>query len=276
MLTAHPNIFIKNELPDVCNIFAKQLSREHVLFGIDTVIQESYHTNLKNFLDKIGKTRWGIKDPRLTYCLYCLTHHFPNAQMVFIIRDGRAVANSNIKNKWGFATNTYYGAELWKKETRLQREFINRNLGKCHLIKYENLISDTRLELIKICDFLQEEFSSDMLYYYETPSYINKTKFNKNAFEEINPDIVSKWKRELSKFQINIFESISGDELERNGYELIGKKVRLTKFLRIIFYLQQKVLGELQLQYQLKLRSMNNRNSLLKRLTISRRVYRRY
>jgi hypothetical protein len=254
MLTAHPNVFIKNELPDACSIFAEQLSKERVLCGIDAAIQESYHADLKTFLEKIGKTRWGVKDPRLTYCLKSLTYHFPDARMIFIIRDGRAVANSNIKNRWGIATNTYYGAELWKKEIRMQKEFIKKNIDNCYFVKYENLISNTKLELVKICDFLDEKFPNDMIHYYKTPSYINKTKLNENAFNKVDANIASKWKEELSKFQINIFESIAGDELENNGYELVGEKIKVSKLLKCLFYLQQKIIGETQLQYQLRLR----------------------
>ena len=82
MLTAHPNIFIKNELSDPCRIFSVKKSKEEVIHDIDIEIQNSYHENLKNFLKRIDKKVWGLKDPKLTYCLDDLESYFPNAKFL--------------------------------------------------------------------------------------------------------------------------------------------------------------------------------------------------
>jgi hypothetical protein len=235
MLTAHPNIFIKNELPDIHSIFSTEKSREQIVAEIDAVMQKTYNLGLENFLRKTGKKRWGVKDPGLIYCINCLDRHFPDAKIIIIIRDGRAVANSYITNRWGIAANIYYGAKTWKREVENQLEFAREREKKCFIVKYENIIKNTDFELRRLCRFLEESYAESMHYYYS-----------------IDENIASDWKKRLTKFQINIFEAVAGDMLQKTQYELIGENIKIPKILKLWFYFHQKIVGEIQMQYRLK------------------------
>ena len=223
-----------------------------VMAAIDTVMQETYQADLGSFLRQINKQRWGLKDPSLTYCLDALIQHFHDARIIIIVRDGRAVANSYIKNKWGVATNTYYGALRWKREVELQQIFASHYPELCYTIKYENLVLNPDGELRRICEFLDEPFAESMLDYDSSPVYIKKTSMNENAFRQLDREIMSKWQKELTPFQIDIFESVAGDLLTQYQYELVGKTIKIPKIVKRWFSMQQRVLGELQLQYRLR------------------------
>ena len=55
MLTAHPNIFIKNEFSDPYRIFSGDRSKQEIINDIDIEIQNAYHENLESFLKRIEK-----------------------------------------------------------------------------------------------------------------------------------------------------------------------------------------------------------------------------
>jgi hypothetical protein len=38
--------------------------------------------------------------------------------------------------------------------------------------------------------------------------------------------------------------------MKRNGYPLVGEKVKISNLLRFWYFLQQKIIGEIQIQYQ--------------------------
>jgi hypothetical protein len=256
MLTAHPNIFIKNELPEVASIFSAEKPREQIIAEIDAVMQKTYNLELESLLRKTGKKRWGVKDPGLTYCINCLDRHFPDAKIIIIVRDGRAVAHSYLKNRWGVGTNIYYGAKIWKKEVENQLEFARERENNCFIVKYEDLVKNTDCELKRICTFLDESYSERMVNYYSAENFIKKNNLNKNVFNAIDENIAFEWKKRLTPFQINIFETVAGDALQRNQYDLMGKKIRIPAMLKLWFYLHQKVMGEIQLQYRLKSRRL--------------------
>ena len=252
MLTAHPSIFIKNELPNLCRTFSRNRSKQEIINDINIEIQNTYYENLESFLKKIDKKVWGLKDPRLTYCLDDLANHFPDAKILFIIRDGRAVANSYIKSKWGSATNTYYGALRWKGEVELHRAFMKKNLERCHVVRYEDLIRNTEKELIEICSFIGQPYSENMKNYSEQPSYIKRNELNKHVFHGIDESIMSKWQNELTPYQISVFEAVAGETLLQNQYDLVGEEIAISAVMKMWFSLQQKMLGNVQLYYQLK------------------------
>jgi len=258
MLTAHPNIFIKNELSDPYRIFSGNKSKQEIINEIEIEIQNAYHENLESFLKRIDKKVFGLKDPKLTYCLDDLGMHFPDAKIIFIIRDGRAVANSYMKSKWGSATNTYYGALRWKREVELQRAFIQKNLKMCRAVNYEDLVRNTEKELLGICSFIGQPYSENMKNYSEQPVYIKKNELNKHTFHGIDESIMSKWQTALTPYQISVFEAVAGETLLQNQYDLVGEKIEISELMKMWFSLQEKMLGNVQLHYRLK-------NQILKR-----------
>jgi hypothetical protein len=247
-------------------MFAKDKSREQIMADFDQAMEDSLGTNLQNYLTLKNKHRWGLKDPDLTHCLSHLNSVFPEAKIIFIIRDGRAVANSYIKNMWGLGVNTYYGALRWQREVNTQIAFARQHKDKCYVINFEDLIANHVKELKKICEFIDEPYAEELTNYYEHSTEITKRRQSKNVFEKPDIKLTEKWKQELSQFQINVFETVAGGTLVEHGYELIGKKINISLPLKFWFYLQQSILGEIQFQYQWRikrsLRRLSNKIAL--------------
>jgi hypothetical protein len=88
--------------------------------------------------------------------------------------------------------------------------------------------------------------------YSEQPVYITKNELNKHTFHGIDESIMSKWQTELTPYQISVFEAVAGETLLQNQYDLVGEKIVISGVMKMWFSLQQKILGNVQLHYQLK------------------------
>ncbi len=249
MLSSHSSIFIQNEI-SVEKVFRQNPKKEVILTRIDEQIRKRHGLSLQELLQKKNKVMWGIKDPELTDYISCL-HQFSNeSKFVIIVRDGRGVVNSYMENKWGLGTNAYSGAIRWKEEVLAQKRFMMEHPEHTILIRFEDLIADMECQLKKICQHLEVEFEEKMLEYNKQKADFKENRQNVNTNRRPDIKLTKKWQQKLSKSEINIIESVAGDELVANNYELIGQSIQISAIQKFYFNLHQKVFGEIQQQYK--------------------------
>ena len=249
MLSAHPDLFIQNEL-NVRRMFAPGWQKAEILAAIEQLIQDDHSRGLDSLLAESGKSQWGLKDPELTNHLPELEVFLPDTKFVFIIRDGRAVASSYIENRWGLGTNVYTGALRWRSEVERQLSFHERHPGDVYVLKYEDLILETERELRGVMDFLGRPFDPGMLSYNEKPASYHPTRENLHTYRQPDMRLADKWRRKLTQRQQAIIETVAGDTLRRVGYACEHQLVQLGELEKTYYRLHQKVVGELQLQYR--------------------------
>jgi hypothetical protein len=250
ILNSHPKIFIQNEFnvhdvfenTDACDIETK----------IKRQIEIEQGKSVDEILKQDNKWFWGIKDPSLTYHLEGLTKAFPESKFIIVVRDGRGVVNSYIKNKWGLGTNAYSGAQRWEKEINIQNEYIKSNSHLCLKVNYESLVNNAQATLREICAFLEIEFSEEMLSFHAKKANFSPNKQNENTNRELDVNIMEKWRDELSIRQIEVVEAVAGKILIQESYELSRPQVSIGSFEKKYYIWHQKIVGEIQLQYQLK------------------------
>ena len=199
-------------------------------FNIETVIDKISDRSLSGIIDAIyqdyaearGKKRWGDKSDYLDR-MHIINKIFPASKFIHIIRDGRDVASSVLSRPWG-PTDIIQAAEWWRDHVRLGR-CMGSILGDARYteIKYEDLVTKPESELMRICSFLGEEYSCDMLNYYnnhlgDIPE--NRVHQHYNNDKPPQTDRVFAWKREMSSWNRQLFDNISKDELIANGYEV--------------------------------------------------------
>ena len=256
MLSAHPNLFTINEIGGIQQILPSVKNGSEAYDIIDRHFESKKHAKIQEVLNREGKVRWGLKEPALTYCLEEIKSYFPESKIIFIVRDGRAVANSYLQVKWGVA-NIYAAGERWKREIEIQRMFWEANPDICWHLKYEDLLANPAKELESISSFLNEVYSPLMLAYNKKPEKIIKLKSaNENAFRQIDRNIETKWKKELSEFQVRVFESIAGEQLKEFGYPLVNESYTVPPLLKLWWMGHQKVVGEMQVQYQWRIKPL--------------------
>ena len=209
---------------------------EDILFDKNTT---SYIRLLSGFMNMIsskqGCQRWVDSTPGNAFCLKQISAHFPNAKVLHVIRDGRAVALSLAKLGWsGVRTGNYdkalcYSAIKWEHSVFAAQSARNLFGSRYHEIQYEKLVENPARELEKLSNFLQVPDLSYKPNENNTGSKEQQSSTQKrtnSAFGDmpagISTQAANRWKAALSQSQICRIESIVGDTLEQLDYMLIS------------------------------------------------------
>ncbi len=204
------------------------------------------------YAEKEGKVRWGDKTPEHVYYLKKIKTLFPEAKLIHLVRDGRDVAESQMRVFFG--PNTIDQAALsWKKHVSAFRRFsAHLRPDEYREIHYEDLVRSPDQELKKIFDFLGEEFLSFSERIPETTSkahYLQYDAIHTSLKKSISGEKIGIFKSKLSRRQVEIFESIAGNLLESYGY------ARVTPVNRPILAYEKIIYGVLDqfFRFQLKM-----------------------
>lgn len=249
MLSAHPDLFIQNEL-NVRQIFRPNLSKEEILKNIFNLIEEEHGETLDVILHKNNKLHWGLKDPELTYHINDIEKFIPQSKVIIIVRDGRAVVNSYMENKWGLGTNAYTGAQRWSEEVKKQLAFVDHYPENVFLLKYEDLIDNMERELRRVCNYLELPFHEDLINYNKKPTFYHQTRENITTFGQPKPAMAIKWQKKLSAKEIGIIEEVGSEILKKLNYSNFGKPYLTSSIEKKYYKLHQLIIGELQIQYR--------------------------
>ncbi len=186
---------------------------------------------LAQFADDQHKPRWGEKTPYNLFYIEQLLEDFPNAQIVFITRDGRDVCAEFLASSFG-PTNIYSAAELWdsgQKSVRAFRESLSAD--QWYDVSYEELVRDPVTELKRLCRFLDEDYIDELLEFHTTPTaqQRGRTKDNAPLGHPISDKYVGRYKQELSLQDQRILAWTAGDTLRELGYDDIAEPHALTE-----------------------------------------------
>ena len=197
-----------------------------------------------------GKPRWGDKTPWYYLCRREVMALFPGSKVVHIVRDGRDVVRSLETLGWHGPTNQDR-AMYWRSRVEMAQEAA-RELGpeRNLIVRYEDLVLDTRAVLQTICDFLGERFEPAMLRFFETTAgqlSLIDGDIHRKLERPPCADDVERWRREMSDDQIAEVQAVAGESLRAMGYPLFdsitsqqveGEECMTTSFIHIyeIYY----------------------------------------
>jgi hypothetical protein len=114
------------------------------------------------------KPRWGEKTPYNLFFIKEILEDFPNAQFIYITRDGRDASVDYMESSFG-PTNIYCAAEVWRlcqDAAAPWREKLSKD--QWHDVKYEELVKNPEAILKGVCEFLQEDYDPAMLDFHKT------------------------------------------------------------------------------------------------------------
>lgn len=203
-------------------------------FSVETIkkkaknrqIGDIFRAIYDDYTEAKGKKHWGDKSDYLDR-MHLINEMFPDAKFIHIIRDGRDVANSVLKLPWG-PKDIIQAAEWWHSHLILGRR-MGSMLDKSRYteITYENLVSNTESELKRLCEFIGEDFSEDMLNYYKKSAESipdSRKSQHYNADSPPKTDRISAWKKEMSATHISLFNHYAKHSLTECGYEVPDMK----------------------------------------------------
>jgi len=178
-----------------------------------------------------NKPRWGEKTPHNLFFVKEILEDFPNAQFIFITRDGRDASADYLDSAFG-PTNIFCAAENWALCQNAVKPWRNKlDAGQWLDLRYEDLVKDPVGVLRGVCKFLGEEFSNSMLEFYKTDlaKARGSTKDHKPLGHEASDRYIGIYKRQLSLRDQEVFAAAAGKELEEVGYKLDVKPAKLTE-----------------------------------------------
>lgn len=154
---------------------------------------------------------------------------WPDAKFIFLIRDGRDVACSYLDIEKLETTSPYKPvlpttiktiAEEWQRNNSNIYEFLNTlPKERWRMIKYEDIVMNTRIALIELVSFLNLEFSEQMLLYYLANNEPASTMdWKKKTLEK--PDVlnIGRYKSRLKPDDVELFNRIASPMLNFTGY----------------------------------------------------------
>ncbi|NIO08839.1 MAG: sulfotransferase [Deltaproteobacteria bacterium] len=176
---------------------------------------------LQRYAQEVSKPRWGEKTPYNLFFVGEILQDFPNAQFIFIYRDGRDVSAEFLEASFG-PTNIYCAAELWhmgQQAVKPWRETLPKDQWLD--IKYEEFVRSPVPQLKRLCEFLGERYTDELLEFHATPiaKRRGKTKDNAALAFPISDRYVGIYRERLSVRDQRIMSWVAGDSLRNLGYE---------------------------------------------------------
>lgn len=250
MLSAHSQLFIQNEI-SVEQVFT-QSAPAKIVERCNEQIEKRHGLPISELLKRENKTLWGFKDPQLTEHLCALEPFLETTKFITIVRDARGVVNSYIDNKWGLGTTAYTGAMRWRNEVLAQESFMKKAPTQCLYIRYEDLVTKQEETLRKVCDHLEIPFEHSLIEYHKKKAQFKLNASNINTSKGATEHFSTRWKNELTIRQVSEIEYVAGELLQKNGYKLTTAANKPHILRTLYYHLHQAVVGEFQIQYQLK------------------------
>lgn len=180
----------------------------------------AYAAMFEYYAEREGKPRWGEKTPYNLFYIEQILEDFPNVQFVFIYRDGRDASAEFLDSSFG-PTNIYCAAELWNMGQEAVRPW-RRSLPRDQWfeIRYEDFVVDPVNHLKRLCDFLNEDYTDQLMAFHTTPTAQRrgKTKDNWALAEPVSDKHVGIYKKHLSIRDQRIMAWVAGDALRELGY----------------------------------------------------------
>jgi Sulfotransferase family len=170
-----------------------------------------------------GAARWGDKSPGYVAHLELISTIFPESQIVHVIRDARDAVTSSLENYRGrrfFYMDPYYAATTWSEQVRDGIEF-GRALprDRYHELRYEDLTASPEPVLRRLCEFLGEEYSSEMASpYVESRRHYHSQGIHRNVREPVTTVSVGRWHHDLAPADQRLVQPIVAGLLHELGY----------------------------------------------------------
>ncbi|MEE9342839.1 MAG: sulfotransferase [Gammaproteobacteria bacterium] len=174
---------------------------------------------------------WGDKNNFYIDYIPTMKALFPACKLILITRDGRDVACSYRELNRKKITSDYAPvlpdtiddiAREWSDNNNKALSFFNNiNQDDVFIVRYEDLILNTRATLAGVTNFLGLDFSTNMLDYHKDESEpIEFLQWKHKVRERLDSSHIGRYKQFLSQADVRNFENIAGSMLQKLHYPL--------------------------------------------------------
>lgn len=198
-------------------------------------LKEVYECIVSQLLQQLNQdtqNRWLEKTPSHIGYMNEISKCYPNAKFIAIIRNPvKAISsyklNLNETNKF----STYFLISRWKKEHEMLESFEKENSEKIIIVKYEDVVNQTKEIIISLCRFLGIAPNTSKISNYKKnldTFILPKENWKRKNFQEIKP--------QKSRVDLSIIDRLSIKFILRR--EL--KKYNYSSRFKLLYFLYPK------------------------------------
>jgi hypothetical protein len=201
------------------------------------ILRNLFAALLQAYSAAAGKPRWGEKTPGHDAFVPRLLEWFPDARVLYLLRDPRAVIHSLLGTPWGSRLPEDLHALRWAERIRMMEAWASD--PRVRVVRYETLVTDPQGELHASCAHVGEEFDAAMLSARSVGSspverFGGWSRANlEAALAPVTADRMDRWRAELPRTTLRAIEHYAGPEMERHGYarltDGLGPSGRVTR-----------------------------------------------
>jgi len=237
MLHAHPRIHCGPEAKLVSTL-CRQRSVWQQGMGADLaeagVTEELLDRSVRAFLETLLRglapegQRVAEKTPHNLLHTAYLGRLFPRARFIHVIRDGRSVAASLVRQAWidpttgkplNYCQDVSHAATYWREIVMGVRQQASAVPGRYLEVRYERLVTEPEVVMREVLAFLGERWDPAVLEHHRSDLSLSSIESSTEAVRAaVNTDAVAKWKKNLSKREQAQVDEIAADLLGELGY----------------------------------------------------------
>lgn len=194
-----------------------------------------------------GRVRWLDKTPYYILHLPTILEMFPDAQVVHIVRDGRDCALSMLGRRDDLLIyNVYHAAKVWQQYVEAGRAWgAGAGRGLYFELRYEDMLEDPVGAMQRLSSALGEDYSGSLVDFQKSRDPKSKTPL---LSRELQRDNREKWRHEMTRWSIRVFESAAADTLRTFGYPLVTEGERLPMPVRAAYRLHNLAASRLRMR----------------------------
>ncbi|MEO1377475.1 MAG: sulfotransferase [Cyanobacteria bacterium J06635_10] len=212
--------FIKNERFAHFGVTPEAV-KAHLKTQSDLNLMTIFDSFLAEYSRVMEKPRWGEKTPDHYQYIETLFEWYPNAQVIWMLRDPRAVVSSLAAVPWAKSCTDLH-TRVWVRSLSPMEDWAKDSRVK--VVQYEKLVTETERMLCEICDFLSETYTPEMINRSQNSQPIlnhdqwERTHLQK-TLQPIDSSSLDKWKSKLSIQEISIIEHLARSAMLDYGYQ---------------------------------------------------------
>lgn len=207
---------------------------------------------MENFLEQKGKSRFCEKTPNHLQNAVEIVKLYPQAKIIYLVRDGRDTVNSLLKMPWrptGLVNNARFWSQYVKLGNRIEAKLESSPEHNLLQIRYESLLEEPETTLKTICDFIHEAYDPIMLDDNQDGENIFsnwETSWKHKSRESLDSTRIGASQKELSNDDLAILNHILRNDLLQLGYPVPPTELNYRQYLKMIseylFILWRKII----------------------------------
>ncbi|HEV2590287.1 MAG TPA: sulfotransferase [Gaiellaceae bacterium] len=185
-----------------------------------------------------GRPNWGEKTPRHVMQVATMLELYPDAKVVCLVRDPRAVVasyrdwtrraalspdrdsvfaadRSRARSSYGLLLSSLMCAASLRAGTRALREF---GPDRVRLLRFEDLVHAPRETLVDLCDWLGLPFAEAMI---DVP--LVQSSYDGAVRQGVSTEPVNRWRTKLSKQEIAVVELACSRVMHELAYDRVSE-----------------------------------------------------